>query len=215
MIKRNKWKILASFLIILLPMLVGLALWNRLPERMPIHWNASGELDGWSGRGMAVFGLPGILLAVQVLCIGATALDPKNSDQTDKVFNIVIFIFPVISVLAMGFVYATAFGMELRVWTWVMAAVSVLIIALGNYLPKCKRNYTIGIKVPWTLDSDENWNATHRLAGRVWVAGGFVMLASSFLPGEAPIWIFIASAALMQFIPILYSYFYYKKRHSK
>lgn len=215
MIKRNKWKILVSLLIILLPMLVGLILWDDLPQRIPTHWNASGTVDGWSGKGMAVFGLPAILLGLQVVCVGATALDPKNRHQTDKIFNIVIFIVPVISVIAMALVYATAFGIEVHVINWVMAAVSVLVIALGNYLPKCKRNYTIGIKVPWTLESDENWSATHRLAGKIWVAGGFVMLAASFFPGETSILVIIVSAALMGFIPVLYSYFYYKKHHSK
>lgn len=215
MIKRNKWKILVSFAIILIPMLVGLILWNRLPERIPTHWGPSGTVDGWSGKGMAVFGLPGLLLILQAVCLGATALDPKNKDQTDKVFNIVIFIVPGVSVVAMALVYAVALGLEIHVVNWVMAAVSALVIALGNYLPKCKPNYTIGIKVPWTLESAENWVATHRLAGKIWVAGGFVMLAASFAPGEAPILIIIVSAALMGFIPVLYSYLYYKKHRSK
>ncbi len=211
MFKRNWKKILISSLVILLPVLAGLILWGRLPERIPTHWNASGAVDGWSGRGMAVFGIPAIILAGHLLCVGATFLDPKNKDQSDKIVGVVVFIMPVVSTVTMGAMYATALGAQVNIMTWVLAAVSVIFIVLGNYLPKCKRNYTVGIKVPWTMDSEEVWTATHRMAGRLWVAGGFVMLGTSFLPGSAALWAFFAEALVLALAPVGYSVWKYSR----
>ncbi|MBQ2383093.1 MAG: DUF1648 domain-containing protein, partial [Oscillospiraceae bacterium] len=76
MIKKN-WKLLVvTSVVIALPILIGVILWDRLPARMPIHWNATGEVDGWSSKPFAVFGLPGILLALHWLCVLGTAADP-------------------------------------------------------------------------------------------------------------------------------------------
>lgn len=211
MLKRNKWKILVSSLVTLLPILVGLILWDKLPERMPSHWGVGGEVDGYSPRWVSVFAIPGFMLVVHLICLAVTAMDPKNGNHPEKVIDLLLCICPMMSLLVNSIVYAVAMGAEISVGTWVMAATSILFIVIGNYLPKCRRNYTIGIKLPWTLDSDENWNATHRLAGKIWVVGGFLILASSFLPEKAAVWIYIPVVVLMAMIPSVYSYLYYKR----
>lgn len=210
MLKRNKWKILATTLVTLLPILAGLILWDKLPERMPIHWGVSGEANGYAGRAVAVFALPGFMAAMHLLCVVATALDPKAEHHAEKVLDLVFCIVPVMSVFVSGMVYAAALGVKVDVGTWTLALCSVLFILIGNYLPKCRRNYTIGIKVPWTLDSDENWNVTHRFAGKVWVTGGFILLIVSFLPGELKPWIYVPGSMLMAVLPVCRSYLYYK-----
>ena len=82
---------------------------------------------------------------------------------------------------------------------------------MGSRLPECRRNYTIGIKIPWALDDEENWNATHRFAGKVWMAGGVLFMASA-LVHDALLLILPPLLALMLVLPTLYSYLYYKKR---
>ena len=84
----------------------------------------------------------------------------------------------------------------------------VVFIAIGNYLPKCKQNYTIGIKISWTLASEENWNKTHRLAGWVWVGGGIVMMLSGFF---GILWLTFLPVAIMVLVPLVYSYILHKK----
>lgn len=214
MIRENKWKILITTLVTLLPMLAGLLLWNRLPERMPVHWNAAGEADGWGGRAFAVFATPGFMAAIHLLCVLCTSLDPKVRGQTKKVLGMVFWICPFMSVLVGGVVYAEALGAGVNVATVILAATGVLFVALGNYLPKCKRNYTIGIKVMWALEDEANWNATHRFAGKVWVAGGLLVILVSFLPGDWAIWVYLPLTALMALLPVGYSYLYYRK-HGK
>lgn len=93
-----------------------------------------------------------------------------------------------------------------------MVFVGLIFIVIGNYLPKCRHNYTVGIRLPWTLDNEDNWNHTHRFAGYVWIIAGVVTLLSVFLSHAAVVWvaaIFVASLS-----PLVYS-FVYAKRHGK
>ena len=214
MIKENKWRILLTTLVTLLPMLAGLMLWTRLPEQMPIHWNAAGELDGWTGRAFAVFAIPGFMAAMHLFCVLCTSLDPKVKGQTKKVLGLVFWICPFTSVLVGTLVYAVALGAKLNVASVIFAATGLLFVAVGNYMPKCKRNYTIGIKVMWALEDEANWNATHRFAGKVWVVGGLLIILFSFIPSELFIWFYLAMTVLMALLPVGYSYLYYR-RHGK
>ena len=87
----------------------------------------------------------------------------------------------------------------------------ITFIIIGNLLPKIKPNRTLGIKLPWTLKSEENWFATHRFGGKLWVVGGFGFLAMTFIPSQIASWLLIAVIAVMVLIPVLYSYIYHKK----
>ena len=212
MLKKNKWGMLISSLVILLPVAVGLLLWDQLPEQVPIHWNAAGEVDGWSNKAMAVFGMPGFLVAIHWLCVLVTGLDPKNKDKNDKAKSLVLWLCPVISLLVNGMVYATALGREINVETLLPGVMGVLFLIIGNIMPKCSRNSTIGIKLPWTLHSDENWYATHRLAGKIWIAGSLCVIGTAFLPAPASIIVMLVVLAVMVLVPSCYSYWFYKNK---
>lgn len=206
---RKHWKMLAlTSVIILLPALAGVILWNRLPDRMPTHWNVSGEIDSWSSKPFAVFGLPLILLAAQWLCLLGTAADPKKENHSDKVLQLVIWIIPVLSVVLHVLTYAAALGHGVRMEMIMPVLVGLILVIMGNYLPKCKQNYTIGIKIPWTLNSEENWNRTHRMAGRLWVACGLVCMLTGFFGG---FWIFFGLVLVMVLVPFLYSWLLFRK----
>ena len=208
MIKKN-WKILLiTSLLILLPALAGIVLWDQLPEQIPTHWNASGEVDGWSSKAFAVFGISGILLAAQWLCILGTFADPKRESHPSKILHLVFWIIPVLSVLLHTIVYAVALGKEVRIEVIMPVFMGLLFAIIGNYLPKCKQNYTIGIKIPWTLNSEENWNRTHRFAGRLWVVCGIVIMLTGFFGG---FWIFFGIVLAMVIAPFLYSYLLHRK----
>lgn len=215
MIKNNKRKAIVSTLVLLLPILAGLILWNRLPERIPIHWNTAGEIDGWSGKPFAVLGVPCFLLAVHWLCLIATSLDPKAQNHSPKLYGLVFLICPVMSVLISAMTYATALGISVPVPAVMMLMCGLLFVVLGNYLPKCKYNYTIGIRIMWTLNSEANWNATHRFAGKIWVVGGLLVIASAFLPQNVMFFPMIAVTAALAIVPIAYSYLYYRKHGEK
>ncbi len=208
MIKKNLKILLITSLAILLPIIVGLLLWNRLPDRMPMHWNAAGEIDGWSSKPFAVFGMPLIMLGFHWLCVLATGADPKKTSHAPKMITLVLWIIPVLHALLAVMVYAVAMGQSVRVEVVMPVIIGLLLAIIGNYLPKCKQNYTIGIKIPWTLNSEENWNKTHRFAGWVWTFGGLAIMATGFF---GIFWIPLSLILPMVLIPLLYSYILHRK----
>lgn len=212
MIKQNKTTICITSVFILLPVLIGLLLWDRLPEQMPTHWGMDGTVNGWSSRSFAVFGLPLVILALHWICILVTAKDPKNKGQNGKVFALVLWITPLVSLVTNGMVYAAALGEEVSPGLLVNLLMGTMFIIIGNYLPKCRQNYTIGIKIKWTLENEENWNATHRVAGKVWVVGGLLLMACAVAPGSVTVWVMFAVIGLLVAIPFVYSYRYHKKQ---
>ena len=208
MIKKNWKHLLITSIVIILPILAGLLLWNQLPEQVPSHWNAAGEVDGWSSKPFFVFGLPLILLAAQWLCVLGTGADPKRKNHPEKVLHLVLWIIPVISILLNTATYGVAFGIEVRMEVIMPIFIGIVFTIIGNYLPKCKQNYTIGIKIPWTLSSEENWNKTHRFAGRLWTVCGLAIVLTGFFGG---FWIFLPIAFLMVLAPFIYSYLLFRK----
>ena len=212
MIKKNKWRLLVSSLVILLPIAVGLMMWNALPEEIAAHWSFNGSVDGWNSRAFAVFAMPLIMLAGHWICITVTALDPKNKNQTRKAMDLIFWIFPFCSLFASAMVFANAFGMNMGRGTIFTVALGLMFIVIGNLLPKCKRNYTMGIKVKWALENDENWNATHRFGGKVWVVGGLILMLCGFLPGAVIHYVSFAIIMILAIIPGIYSYRYYRRQ---
>ena len=212
MLKKNKWGMILSSLVILLPIGVGLLLWDQLPEQLPFHWNFAGEVDGWINKTQGVFLMSPVLLIVHWLCVLVTGLDPKNKDKNEKAKQLILWIMPVLSLLINGMVYAAALGREVNVATLMPSLLGVLLVVLGNILPKCSRNSTIGIKIPWTLHSDENWYATHRLAGKLWIGGGLCIVGTVWLPMPLSLWIMLPVTAALVLIPCIYSYRFYKTK---
>ena len=208
MIKKNLKTLIITSIVILLPILAGVFLWDKLPEQIPFHWNANGEVDGWGSKPLAVFGMPAILLAFQWLCVLGTSADPKKANHSEKIIQLVLWIIPVISVAVHAMVYMTALGAEVRVEVIMPILVGLVLTIIGNYLPKCKQSYTIGIKIPWTLNSEENWNRTHRFAGRLWVVCGLALMLTGFFGG---FWVFLPIVLVMVAAPMIYSYSLHRK----
>ena len=213
--KEHKGKLIFSSLLVLLPLAAGLLLWNRLPEQLPMHWNAAGEIDGWGSRLAGICLMPLFLLVIHWVCVGACFIDPKNKEQNRKALGLAIWICPVVSLLTGYMTLATALEIELLdVNTLILIFLGVLFIVIGNYLPKCKQNYTIGIRVMWALDDEENWAATHRFASRLWVGCGVVILLLAFLPwGALSLWIGVGLVLVASLASVLYSYIFYRKKH--
>lgn len=208
MIKKNQKMLLFTSLAILLPIFVGVILWNRLPEQLPIHWNTSGEIDGYSPKAFAVIGLPLILLGLHWLTVLVTLADPKKQNHSEKILHLIFWIVPVLSIVLSALMYSVSMGKGIRMEIFVAVSLGLLFVMIGNYLPKCRQNYTIGIKLPWTLHSEENWNRTHRFAGWLWVGGGFLMVVTGFF---GMIWLTMAVPLVMGLVPVVYSYLLHRK----
>ena len=208
---KHKWMMLITSVVILLPILGGILLWDILPEQVPFHWNIQGQVDNWVSRPVAVFVMPFVLLAIQWLCFFVTHLDPKQKDKPHKLMGVVLWIIPVMNLLLNVMVYLSALNRRVDVSVMIPLFFGALFVVIGNYLPKCKQSYTIGIKLPWTLEDEATWNATHRLAGWLWVAGGLLIMPCTLLPAAAAFGVMMGILLVMLIVPTVYSYRYYKK----
>lgn len=206
---KNKKTLVITTLVCLVPMLIGAALYDRLPETMATHWGVNGEVNGWSSRAFAVFGLPGIVAALNVVLHLGLNADPKRANMSGALKAISLWTCPVVSLLCSGLTLAWGLGYELRIERIIPSFVGLLFVIIGNYLPKTKQSYTMGIKLPWTLNSEENWNRTHRLAGFLWVIGGVYFIVMSFIGWSLAA--FLIPLAVMVLVPTVYSYLLYRK----
>lgn len=188
MIAKYQKELIVSSIVILLPAFVSL--W--VPE-LPSLWLLCLSL-----------------LAGQWLCFLISAADPGNRGRNEKPLRLVLWIMPILSLLCAGLSYALSAGISLSVGRITTLCLGLMFAAIGNYLPKCRRNYTIGIKVTWALASDENWNATHRFAGKVWVIGGVAVMLAALLPEGWNVFAAVLGAVVISVIPTVYSYRYYK-----
>ncbi|MBO5019940.1 MAG: SdpI family protein [Clostridia bacterium] len=212
MIKNNKLKLILSSTITLSPILFGIIFWDKLPDYIATHWGVSGEADGYSSKIFTVFLIPIIFLALFWLCVFITSKDPKNQNQNKKALNVVLFTIPVFSLILNAIVYSVAFEFEINFKFYIAIILGLMFILIGNYLPKCKQNYTLGVKIKWTLESEENWNATHRFTGRVWFICGILMLLSIFLPEKIFIYSLPVLIIPVAVLPFGFSYLFYKKQ---
>ena len=208
--KENRKTMILTCLLCLLPMALGLYFYKELPDQMPIHWNTAGEVDGYAPKTLAVFGFPVFFAALELLMFFVILNDPKKQNQSEIMRQLGFWSLPVVGMIVYPMTIFSGIGYDLPVTTIAMLLCGVILIVVGNYMPKAKQNYTVGIKLPWTLHDTENWNKTHRLAGFLWVIGGILFLVAAFLPGGAILT--VAIAVVIVLIPTVYSYLLYRKK---
>lgn len=178
-----------------------------LPERIPSHWNIHGQVDGWMGRWSA-FLMPLMAAGIWGLLLGLRKVDPRRAhyERFDETFwlvvNLVVLFLAVMQVAMLG----VALGWPVDVDRVVTVAMGLLFIALGNYLPRVRSNWWMGVRTPWTLESETVWRETHRVAGWSFVAGGLVVMLLVFLPSELRVWCMMAALILAGLTPVVYSY---------
>ena len=204
-IKINKKLLLFTSILILLSSLVGCVFWYQLPEKMPTHFNLLGQADGYNHKVFAIFGLPALMLLMHWLLLFLMIKDPKSSNISSKIQVLIYWIIPFVSCLSMISIYGESLGYSMMSGLLAQIFMGVLMIVIGNYLPKTRKNYIIGIRLPWTLENDENWRKTHRLAGKIWVLGGLLLFLNSFVQLYV-YWVFFLTLFFVVIIPSVYSY---------
>ena len=204
-IKINKKLVLFTSILILLPSLVGCVFWNQLPEEIPTHFNLLGQADGYNHKMFGIFGLPTLMLLMHWLLLFIMIKDPKSSNISSKIQLLIYWIIPFVSCLSMISIFGESLGYSMMSGLLAQIFMGVVMIVIGNYLPKTHRNYIIGIRLPWTLENDENWRKTHRLAGKIWVLGGLLLFLNSFVQIYV-YWVFFLTLLLVVLMPGVYSY---------
>ncbi len=220
MLKKYKTLLIITVLLCLTPIILGVSLWDRLPDPIPTHFGIDGQPNGWSSRNMAVFGIPAFMAAMELFCAVAMRIDPKSGNISSKPMVIVFVMMPVLSWFCAYMIYGSALGRKMNIGSVTCLFIGALFIALGNYLPKNARNYSFGIRTPWALDDDENWTRTNRVGSVCLMAGGAAIFLCGLLTikNEAagmPVFITVMAVAVAaSLVPTVYSYLYFR-RHGK
>ena len=203
--KMNKKLLTLTSIVILLPILWGLIIWSQLPNQIPIHFNLAGQANNYQSKPLAVFGLPLFLLLVHLFVIFVIGRDPKNQTMNEKMGKVIYWLTPIVSLSVFYLIYSKALGSTTNPSIFASALLGLIFVIMGNYMPKLKVNHTVGIRLPWTLQSEDNWHKTHRLAGKLWVLGGLILLLEAGLQFAVPYVMGIVILTIV-FIPVVYSY---------
>lgn len=197
--------------------LVTALIYGRLPDQVPTHWGFSGEIDDWGPRFPYAFLGPLMGAALWVLLPVLRRVDPRrrNYERFDETFWLLLNVITLGMLYLHGLTLAVALGYGVNVTRAMLFGVGVLFAALGNYLPRLRSNWWIGIRTPWTLESEEVWRRTHRLGGRTFVIGGVLCMAAALLPLRAAPWVAMAGLAFGAITPLVYSYILWRREREQ
>lgn len=204
------------WLIIIAPAIYLAIVWNQLPETVAMHYDLPGNPDRY-GNKKELIGLTAILIGVNILVYllltNIYRLDPKKyaADNKDRLGRIAFAVSIFMSALLLFIIYSSRQNNIKLNASIIFSGVGLLFAVIGNYLPNLKPNYFAGLRLPWTLESPDNWKKTHALAGRLWFAGGlFIAAICLFLPAVLAIIVFFVVMCVITIIPCVYSYRIYK-----
>lgn len=200
--------------IVLAAVVLSLAVYTHLPAKVPTHWNAAGQVDGYSSRMVGAFLLPGVMLAFAAMFAVLPAISPRGFDLEGKskayrgvVIALLLFLFAIHVQLLLA-----AFGRSGSMTTFLPILIGALFVVLGNYLPKFRRNFFVGIRTPWTLADEDVWFRTHRFGGVLFViAGVALMVVGPFLAGGAAEFVVIGLVVAASLGSAVYSFVIYRR----
>ena len=206
-------KELSIIIIVLIPFIYLAYNWSQIPETVPVHWNGKGEIDRYGDK-IQLLLLPFLLpLLTYLIFLIVPKIDPKNklSNMGNKLHSLKLILTTFMSVLALYLIYLSTNPQDNNP-DYILLAIGVLFIILGNYFKTIKANYFIGIRTPWTLENKTIWKKTHLLGGKIWFLGGLLIVISAFLlNSEILNIVFLTITGIICIVPVAYSYILYKK----
>lgn len=207
---KKDWPIL---ILIVLGFVIGVYFYPSLPDRVPIHWNAQGQVNGYGSKLFGTFGIPLIILGMYLMFVVLPFIDPKrkNYSSFESTYQFLKYLLVVFFLGMEVITLLIASGTVMNKPILIQIMISMLFILLGNVMGRLKHNYFMGIKTPWTLANEEVWRKTHRLAAPLWVFGGIVNILLAVTGITFNGLSFIIVLAIITLVPIAYSYLAYRE----
>lgn len=188
-----------------------LVAYPHLPNTVPMHWDAHGQVNGWGPKWSLFVIDPGIMAGILLLFSVLPWLSPRQF-EVDSFRSTYLYIMVVILAIVAyvhALILAASLSWVVDVSRAIMGGVSLLIALLGNVLGKVRRNFYVGVRTPWTIANEHVWNATHRFAAKTFFAGGLAGLLFVIL--NAPFWLSMAAILTGALAPAVYSLVFYKQ----
>jgi uncharacterized membrane protein len=202
--------------LIILPAVYLSIIYKDLPSTIPTHYGLNGpdKFGNKSESWTTVFIITPISVFIYFILKNLSAIDPKkyaavSIKLVDKILFIVITFFSLLQLIIIN----ASLGNDILIQKGMLPLLSLFFCLLGNAMINIKPNYFIGIRTPWTLESEANWKATHRLGGKLWFWGGIVLTPLTFIiPFKIAVFIFLFIILVVTIIPIIFSYLFFKKQ---
>lgn len=205
---------LAVAALIIAAVALSLAVYSRLPASMPVHWNLAGEIDDYAPKAIGAFLLPAIMLALAGVFAALPAISPSGFDieQRSRAYRAILLAILLFMLGIHVHLLLSAMNMAPSISDVVPLLIGALFVIFGNYLPKMRRNFFIGIRTPWTLADEDVWFRTHRLGGVVFIVCGVLLMAvGPFLSGSAASIFLPALIGLAALVMVIYSFVIYRR----
>lgn len=195
-------------LLIIAATVATMVVYSRLPERMPTHWNMSGDIDGWSSRLFGAWLIPLIMAAVWFIMRALPHIDPRraNYEKFSGMYEALIILTLVFMLGLHLALLAAATGTQMDLTRIVLASVGAFLGVIGFLLPKAHPNWFFGIRTPWTLTSDIAWERTHKLGGPLFVLIGALTVVTAVVAPQLTVWVLMLSVIGVTFFLFAYSY---------
>lgn len=207
----------AGLIVNLIMLAAAVVAYPHLPAEIPTHWDFHGDVNGTMAKFPGAF-LPSLIaLGIWILLPLLRGIDPRKAsyEKFDATFYLIINVVVLLMALLQGLMLAVGLGVHVDMLRAMLFGVGLMFAIMGNYMPRIRSNWWMGVRTPWTLDNEEVWRRTHRFAGRTFVMGGVITMLSVALPGEAARVIALVSMMIAGLVPVVYSYVIWRHEPSR
>ncbi|MDY3006289.1 SdpI family protein [Anaerococcus porci] len=213
--KENRKNLLLSFILFLISIILAIIYYDRLPVRIPVHYDFDWQVDIYAKKINALLFIVIFMVLVYLALYFILTLDPKRNEHDESYKHISLLTIPILNLLIIGLTIRKTFDPSLNVGRIIVAVIAVFIAISGVFMPRIKRNYTLGIRTPWALENDYVWKKTQKLSGLLlFINGVFSLIILGFSVKIA--FILLTSLFILTIIvSFIYSYLIYNNLANK
>ena len=205
---------IVQVLILIASVILSVYFYQIFPAVVPTHWGISGQANSFGPKWVGAFVIPIIIFILYFIFSLLPKIDPKHGNYEDfkQAYNafktaIMAVLFAIYLITSLNII-----GVAVSVSLWVPALIGLFMVIIGKYLGQVKSNYLVGIRTPWTLNNEDNWNKTHSFGVKVFVVGGLLLSVDGLLPNVWRMPLFLTTIIIIVLVPIVYSYVLYRKQ---
>ncbi len=205
-----------AWVIMLLPVIFFAVIWKQLPPVVPTHYDLKGNINSYGTKqemALIVMIVASVNVLLYLLLFNVYKLDPRKGAVMNKqrLHRLAFIVCCFVSFVLTLIIYDTLHAHVAVTVRLVLAAMGLLFALVGNNMYNIRSNYFAGMRLPWTLESEDNWRQTHHFAGRLWFFGGLILCVFVlFLSEKAAVIVSISGLLLLVIIPMIYSYKLYR-----